>query len=404
MFLCAWLWYCGTTCVLARKRNIRVTAASPAFANFIQEHGRSYRHGSREYELRRAVFESRVADIDRQNRQPNRLWTAGTNHLTDRTDEELAQLRGWRGAAVPRARSMVGDVNRYSHRAMLLSFKKKVYAEAVLWTNLSATNTILDQGACGSCWAIASITVLAAHSEIYKPAEKRTFSAQHLVSCVQNPHNCGGTGGCDGATVELAMNHVMRHGISDEQTVPYTAETTPCTAPLTTQLLGADVPQQSIEELTAPGDHVADISMAGPSLGLLGWSRLPENKYEPLMRAIAEHGPVAVSVAALTWSSYRSGVFDGCNKDAVIDHAVTLIGYGVDHDIKWKFWLIQNSWGEGWGENGKIRLLRRDSDEVEQCGIDRQPEVGTGCIGGPSEVQVCGMCGILYDNVVPYFA
>jgi len=80
---------------------------------------------------------------------------------------------------------------------------------------------------------------------------------------------------------------------------------------------------------------------------------------------------------------------------------VTLIGYGQDADGT-KFWRIQNSWGPYFGENGRIRLLRQD-DEESYCGLDRQPQQGSGCQGGPTEVQVCGMCGILYDTVVPIF-
>ena len=54
----------------------------------------------------------------------------------------------------------------------------------------------------------------------------------------------------------------------------------------------------------------------------------------------------------------------------------------------------------GFGENGKIRLLRQDAEE-DYCGTDNQPELGTACEGGPASVRVCGQCGILYDNVVP---
>merc|ERR1740117_1033061 len=100
---------------------------------------------------------------------------------------------------------------------------------------------------------------------------------------------------------------------------------------------------------------------------------------------------------------YQGGVFDHCDRDAVIDHAVTLIGYGGDKTLDEKFWLVQNSWGADWGEEGRIRVLRSDGDQSETCGVDRQPEVGTACKGGPKEVTVCGMCGILYDSVVPHF-
>lgn len=133
------------------------------------------------------------------------------------------------------------------------------------------------------------------------------------------------------------------------------------------------------------------------------WERLPVNSYKPIMHALVERGPVAVAVYASKWFPYSQGIFDGCQKDAVIDHAVALLGYGYDRKLREKYWLIQNSWGPEWGENGRIRLLRRDNDATEYCGIDAQPQDGTGCVGGPAQVKVCGMCGILYDTVVPHF-
>jgi len=156
-------------------------------------------------------------------------------------------------------------------------------------------------------------------------------------------------------------------------------------------------------DVALPGVYFARGAARPSFYGMKAWERLPENAYEPLLQALFERGPVAVSVGAGPWNSYVSGIFDNCSKDAVVDHAVTLIGYGEDAALGHKFWLVQNSWGSDWGEGGRIRLLRRD-DEQEQCGTDRQPEMGTGCAGGPTDVKVCGMCGILYDSVVPHFA
>eukprot|EP00439_Symbiodinium_sp_Y106_P050082 s5155_g6.t1 len=99
----------------------------------------------------------------------------------------------------------------------------------------------------------------------------------------------------------------------------------------------------------------------------------------------------------------RNGIFDYCDKNAIIDHAVVLVGYGRDQQLGKKYWTILNSWGHGFGEKGMIRLLRDDKEEENWCGVDNQPELGTGCDGGPSAVRVCGMCGILYDTVVPHF-
>merc|ERR1719321_1886201 len=125
-----------------------------------------------------------------------------------------------------------------------------------------------------------------------------------------------------------------------------------------------------------------------------------------MMRTLLQ-GPVGVSVAAHTWPGYRSGIFDGCQPDTVIDHAVVLVAYGEAPVAK--YWRLQNSWGYNWGEHGFIRLLRHDpkaTDATEEhyCGVDHQPELGNGCKGGPRQVRICGMCGILYDGTTPHFS
>jgi cathepsin L len=235
----------------------------------------------------------------------------------------------------------------------------------------------------------------------------RTFSPQELVDCVSNPHNCGGSGGCQGATVELGMGWVMENGLADSTETPYVGSDTTCKKQKGdgSVLLAHDGSgnEENLEDMIAVGFHPAKSTQsAAAGLQLLGWERLAENKYEPLISAVAERGPVAVSVGAGGWQSYGTGVFDGCSVDSEIDHAVTLIGYGIDKERDQMFWLIKNSWGNSWGEGGNIRLLRHEGDV--HCGTDYQPKVGTGCDGGPATVPVCGMCGILYDAVVPHFA
>merc|ERR1719330_1548922 len=77
-----------------------------------------------------------------------------------------------------------------------------------------------------------------------------------------------------------------------------------------------------------PGIRLNKVDTPSRRFGMVGWKRLPENKYEPLMRALVERGPVAVSAAARYWALYKLGIFDRCPKAAVIDHAVVLIAYG----------------------------------------------------------------------------
>jgi len=369
------------------------------FKAFMKKHGRKYKVGTEEYHTRVSLFQQRLEEIQQLNQRPHRLWTAGINRLADRTDQELRNLRGWRGGAV--------RGSRHSHMSgssgigfLSLSGRVKPLPDEVSWAHLNATARIRDQGACGSCWAIASATVLEAHSEIHMADQgARSFSTQELVSCVPNFNECGGKGGCDGATVELAFDWAMKNGLAQESEVPYTEITGTCNrAPA--QLLAVE---PSADAVSMPGAHLLTQGMQGSSFGMTGWERLPENGYEGLLRAVVERGPVAVSAAASKWFVYLGGIFDNCERDAVIDHAVTLMGYGADASLGQKYWLVQNSWGKDWGEGGRIRLLRSDGDQTETCGIDHQPELGTACKGGPTQVTVCGMCGLLYDSVVPFF-
>merc|ERR1712023_200555 len=127
---------------------------------------------------------------------------------------------------------------------------------------------------------------------------------------------------------------------------------------------------------------------------------LPSNKLEPLMRTLVEKGPIAVSVDASAWHKYKGGVFDGCSKlFPTLDHAVLLVGYGTD-EKEGDYWLIRNTWGPTFGENGYIRI-KRSKDEESHCGTDRHPEQGDGCDDSPKHQHVCGTCGILFDATFP---
>jgi len=350
----------------------------PSFASFVQTYKRTYSAASTEYKERQKLYEQRMAEANAQNAKPGKLWTAGVNDFSDWKTSEMSTLFGWNDAARPTA-TMGGSRLQSIHKAEFLQKSNRSLPEEKSWADLKTFNLVKSQGGCGSCWAIAAVNTLEAATEIHSTA--RTFSAQEIVSCVPNPQECGGQGGCRGATVELAVDWVMKYGAFEEYQAPY---------------VGSDLPCQSNQQ-TALSVHS---NKGGASFGMVGWETLPKNKYEPLLRGIAEKGPTAVSVDATPWHAYQKGIFNGCSLDSIINHAVVAIGYGKDASTGVMFWDIQNSWGKHWGESGRIRLLRTADDETKQCGVDTKPELGTGCKGGPPNVTVCGMCGVLYDSVV----
>mmetsp|Transcript_10421 Transcript_10421/g.22061 ORF Transcript_10421/g.22061 Transcript_10421/m.22061 type:complete len:433 (-) Transcript_10421:171-1469(-) len=357
-----------------------------SFEEFVKVHGRNYQPGTEDYKARQALFEERLAWVESHNSQPGRLWTAAVNKLADQTNEELAQLRGYNRFARPQGhgvgRAPAQLINTGAQELRLSDLP----AEFTWKGKLGATSEIEDQSSCGSCWAFAAATVLRAHSELYQ--KDRKFSVQQIVSCTPNPQECGGQGGCAGATAELAMDYVVKKGCDTEDNWPYTASDGNCDE------AGAIL----LESKKAS-------EMGGASFGMMGFQKLAENDLAPLMVALYDQGPVSISIAAgAAWNHYYGGVFDSCGKDVIIDHAVMLVGYGEDEELNVKFWQIQNSWGPSWGENGGMRMLRRsNTEEAAYCGTDDSPEIGSGCKGGPSQVTVCGTCGILYDTVVPTF-
>jgi len=393
--------YCFSFCIIAQAlRDQEQQRHASAFHSFMQQHGRTYDRNSLEYSRRFALFSQTLTDVETHNQKSNRLWTAGINHLSDRNQTELAGLRGWRGGA-PRKGN---DAIHISKSSFLEN--SAPYPDSFSWSGLHSLSQVRNQRACGSCWAVATSTVLNAHSEIHQGDKQRTFSEQELVSCVKNPHECGGHGGCRGATVELALKYVSNHGLSTEEERPYQGVDARCPTDSNAggqsmlSMQGVHKEDESMDDMSQPGIHQVHPSKPGALLGLKAWERLPVNDYDALMGALIKHGPVAVSAAAAGWSKYESGIFTSVSK--TVDHAVTLIGYGQEDKSKAKYWLIQNSWTDRWGEHGRIRLHRQDTDS-KNCGTDAQPELGTGCKGGPKEVTVCGDCGVLYDSVVPHF-
>merc|ERR1712200_12394 len=89
-----------------------------------------------------------------------------------------------------------------------------------------------------------------------------------------------------------------------------------------------------------------------------------------IKKLVYENGAAVVTVKSQgPFQKYKGGIFAGCPPNTKTDHAVTVVGYGRERGTD--YWIIKNSWGEGWGENGFIRLKRG----VGMCGIGQNVAV-----------------------------
>jgi len=307
------------------------------------------------------------------------------------------------------------------------------------WRNHKVVTPVKNQGGCGSCWAFSTAETLESHIAI-KTGKLFELSEQQFVSCLTNPKQCGGTGGCQGATPWIGFNYTVHNGgVTSNESYPYTSGTGTVAA--------------------------CEAARVKPVAKITGYERLPANNYSALMNAVATVGPIAISGAAEPWQFYSHGIFDGRvdHHPYDVDHAIQLVGYGgagsapypppqpqgscgsvtdptlckvikchycnsiceampCNPDIatlqpshvysnasspdgadgEGAYWLVRNSWGALWGEQGYIRIARfGDTPKGEPCGVDVTPSHGSGCAGGPAYINVCGVSGIMSDSSYP---
>eukprot|EP00475_Leptophrys_vorax_P022487 TRINITY_DN30631_c0_g3_i1.p1 TRINITY_DN30631_c0_g3~~TRINITY_DN30631_c0_g3_i1.p1 ORF type:complete len:374 (+),score=106.35 TRINITY_DN30631_c0_g3_i1:1115-2236(+) len=350
------------------------SGAVSTFEEYVRQFGKSYTVGSYEYNMREAIFYSNLQTINHHNVNSGASWTLGVNQFTDLTPQEFKlKYRGYDMHAAALHQRSSAHISAF---AAVEDVKIEDLPEHVDWREKGVVTPVKDQGGCGSCWAFSTIETFESHLAL-TTGVLTELSEQQLVSCVANPNQCGGSGGCNGATMSLGFAYIAANGISDEWHYPY-------------------------ESFAGDSGVCRNSSqLASPFAGSKGLVNLPSNDAKSLMAAVATKGPIAITVDASSWGSYSGGVFNGCNQsNPDLDHGVVLVGYGKDAKTGELYWLVRNSWSPTWGENGYIRLKRTINDSA-LCGTDTSPQDGSGCASGPATVKVCGTCGMLYDSSYP---
>ena len=104
-----------------------------------------------------------------------------------------------------------------------------------------------------------------------------------------------------------------------------------------------------------------------------GCADVAPNNQVALKEAVS-NGPVSIAIEADTryFQSYSSGVLTSTTCGTTLDHGVLIVGYGEDSGQK--YWLVKNSWGTSWGDEGYLKIARSEStNDGGVCGIAMQP-------------------------------
>lgn len=216
----------------------------------------------------------------------------------------------------------------------------KTDVNSIDWRTKNAVTNVKNQGQCGSCWSFSSTGSMEGVWAIAK-GELVSLSEQQLVDCSTSY----GNNGCNGGMMDDAFKYVIDNGgLDTESDYPYTAQNGNC-----------KVNKENIHVITISNYH-----------------NVPVNDEEQLKSAVAQQ-PVSVAIEAdqTAFQFYSSGVFTAkCGTN--LDHGVLVVGYGTDSNNQ-AYWIVKNSWGESWGQDGYILLERNVSEPEGKCGIAMQP-------------------------------
>jgi len=308
--------------VVVNAKDLTEKQYQTEFSTFVKKFNKKYTHD--EFFPRYTIFKANYNKIRHHNAKQS-TYTMAVNEFADMTFEEFhTKMTGYNQID----NSLMRSKNGPHHQV-------KAPMDAVDWRKKGAVTPIKNQQQCGSCWAF-SATGSSEGAHQIKTGNLVSLSEQQLVDCSA----AQGNQGCNGGLMDYAFQYIItNNGITSEAQYPYLAVTGTCNTNVT-----------SVATLSS----FVDVT-AGSETALL---------------AAVNIGPVSVAIEAdqQCFQFYSGGILSDPSCGMQLDHGVLAVGYDTDPTTNTPFWIVKNSWGTSWGEQGYVRMIRGQNE----CGIAQE--------------------------------
>ncbi|CAH1106464.1 unnamed protein product [Psylliodes chrysocephalus] len=298
-------------------------SALPAYeqwTTFKAKHGKSYENIGEE-KVRFQIFQQNIQKINAHNALYEagiKTYRMGVNQFADLTQKEFGALLRVRNGPSPKQ-----NLTRH--------VQSGTAPDSIDWREKNAVTRIQNQGVCGSCWAFSVVGAVEGQNAI-KYNNSAALSVEQLVDC-----DPGGYG-CSGSIMSHRFQYVIDNGLNTDEEYPYVGSFFNVTC-------------------KAKSPYVVKVKEAV----------VVDATESALKDAVGTVGPVSVIILAEPMQHYKDGIFE--SDECIVqsgdhDHGILVVGYGTENGKK--FWILKNSWGTSWGEDGYFRLAR---DANNQCGV-----------------------------------
>ena len=293
------------------------------FQNYAANYGKNY-ETVEDYQTRLAIFRQNKIKNAQLNAQ-NSGAEFGITQFSDWTLEEFKAIQGAKDI----------DLSEFPEQFEEIELEQAVNGP-IDWRSQGKVNAVKNQGNCGSCWAFSATATMESIHAINKGQLNR-LSEQEVVDCSHTGNN-----GCSGGMYDRAWNDMQKlGGFQTESSYPYTAKAGTCR-----------FNKGSVAAIPA------------------GQTQIRRNDPNAIKAALV-NGPVSIALAAGNpyFQGYKGGVLSDSRCPTQIDHAVVAVGWGTTGSQD--YFIIRNSWGASWGEQGHIRIAAASGAGV--CGMNTYP-------------------------------